>query len=41
MALGENISAKEKLIEFIHNLTDDECVLIISSYNQIYKREQA
>ena len=33
----EKISKKEKLIEFIHNLTEEECKLIISHLN---KKEQ-
>lgn len=31
--MAEEITAKEKLIEFIHNLTDEECKIIISALN--------
>lgn len=31
MAVIEETSKKEKLIEFIHNLTNEECELIILS----------
>ena len=34
MAVGEKITAKEKLIEFIHNLTDEEVKIIISHFNK-------
>lgn len=33
MAVGENITTKEKLINFIHNLTNEDCELIISFLN--------
>ncbi len=31
MAAGEELSMQEKLIEFIHNLTDEECEIIVSA----------
>ena len=34
MAVGEKMTAKEKLIEFIHNLTDEEVKIIISHFNK-------
>lgn len=39
MSIGESITIKENLIEFIHNLTDEECKIIISSLN--IAKEQA
>jgi hypothetical protein len=41
MAFDEKVTTKEKLIEFIHNLTDQECEFIISSlYNLEKEKEQ-
>lgn len=34
MQVEEKITAKEKLIEFIHNLTDEEVKIIVSFLNQ-------
>ena len=39
MACGEEATSKEKLIEFIHNLTSEECETIISFLQT--QREQA
>lgn len=39
MNIGENITAKEKLIKFIHTLTDEEVKIIISHLNKA-KQEQ-
>ena len=37
----EKVTTKERLIEFIHNLTDQECDFIISSlYNLENEKEQ-
>jgi hypothetical protein len=40
MADSERTTSKEKLIEFIHNLTDEECKIIISKLDKT-KKEQA
>ena len=37
MAAEEKKTAKEKLIDFIHNLTDEECKIILSSLNKIQR----
>lgn len=39
MDVGEKMTAKEKLIEFIHNLTDEECKIIISSLSETQKEQ--
>ena len=39
MSVEEKTSKKEKLIEFIHNLTDEECKIIISALNKIQKEQ--
>jgi hypothetical protein len=38
MPVEDKTTVKEKLIEFIHNLTDEECAFIISFLNS--KKEQ-
>ena len=37
MVAGEEVSMQEKLIEFIHSLTEEECKIIISHI----KKEQS
>ena len=32
---ADEMTTKEKLIEFIHNLTDEECKIIISGLNKL------
>ena len=39
MEHDESITIKEKLIEFIHNLTDSECEYIISNLHKIEKEQ--
>ena len=39
MEIEKTTPAKEKLIEFIHNLTDEECKYIISNFNKIEKEQ--
>ncbi len=36
---NERTTTKEKLIDFIHNLTDEECKRIILSLNKIQKEQ--
>ena len=37
MAVGDKVTKKEKLIEFINSLTDEECNILIKAL----KKEQA
>lgn len=39
MAVGEEMTMKEKLIEFIHNLTNEEVEIILLALNKP-KKEQ-
>ena len=40
MADNEAITTKEKLIEFILNLTNEECDFIVSTLQSDYEKEQ-
>lgn len=39
MTVGEKMTANEKLIEFILNLTDEECEIILSRLNNKEKEQ--